>query len=125
MAEISESDNSKEVEEIWTSNTSTPQPSLSQVNTIGCAENGLWIFSLGERRYTVNREEKSFNQTEEHELMFDSGCLGHVCPSWFAPHFPMVSSTDVEAVAADNVTLQNYGQKVSYGHVVTNSGRRI
>ena len=37
----------------------------------------------------------------------------------------MVSSTNVEAVAADNVALQHYGQKVVYGHVTTNSGRRI
>ena len=37
----------------------------------------------------------------------------------------MVSSTNVEAVAANNVTLQHYGQKVIYGHVMTNSGRRM
>ena len=37
----------------------------------------------------------------------------------------MVSSTNVEAVAANNVALQHYGQKVVYGHVTTNSGRRI
>ena len=37
----------------------------------------------------------------------------------------MVSSTNVEAVAANNVALQHYGQKVVYGHVMTNSGRRI
>ena len=57
--------------------------------------------------------------------MIDSGCFGHVCPPWFAPQFPMVSSTNVEAVAANNVALQHYGQKVIYGHVMTNSGRRI
>ena len=28
-------------------------------------------------------------------------------------------------VAANNVALQHYGQKVVYGHVMTNSGRRI
>ena len=44
---------------------------------------------------------------------------------WFAPQFPMVSSTNVEAVAANNVALQHYGQKVVYGHATTNSGRRI
>ena len=57
VTEISESDSSKQVEETWTSNTSTPQPNLSQVNTIGCADEGLWIFSLEDskkRRYTVN-----------------------------------------------------------------------
>ena len=57
--------------------------------------------------------------------MIDSGCFGHVCPPWFAPQFPMVSSTYVEAVAANNVALQHYGQKVAYRHVMANSGRRI
>ena len=57
--------------------------------------------------------------------MIGSGCFGHVCPPWFAPQFPVVSSTSVEAVAANNVALQHYGQKVVYGHVTTNSGRRI
>ena len=37
----------------------------------------------------------------------------------------MVSSTIVDAVAANSVALQHYGQKVVYGHVMTNSGRRI
>ena len=128
VTDISESDSSKQVDETWTSNTSTPQPSLSQVNTIGCADEGLCIFSLEDsekRRYTVNGEDQSCDKTEEHELMIDSGCFGHVCPPWFAPQFPMVSSTNVEAVAANNVTLQHYGQKVVYGHVMTNSGKRI
>ena len=61
---------------------STPQPSLSQVNTIGCADEGLCIFSLEDskkRRYTVNWEDQSDWKTEEHELMIDSGCFGHVC----------------------------------------------
>ena len=96
MTEISESDSSKQVEETWTPNTSTPQPSLSQVNTIACADEGLWIFSLEDskkRRYTVNWEDHCCNKTEEHELMIDSGCFGHVCPPWCAPQFPMVSST--------------------------------
>ena len=52
VTEISESDSSKQVEETWTSNTSTPQPSLSQVNTIGCADEGLWIFFAGRREET-------------------------------------------------------------------------
>ena len=54
---ISESDSSKQVEETWTSNTSTPKPSFSQVNTIGCADEGLWIFSLEDskkRQHSVN-----------------------------------------------------------------------
>ena len=37
----------------------------------------------------------------------------------------MVSSTNVDAVAANNVALQHYGQKVVCGHVMTNSGKRI
>ena len=43
MTEISESDNSKHVDD-WnpSSNTSAQQPNLSQVNTIGCADEGLW-----------------------------------------------------------------------------------
>ena len=129
VTEISESDSSKQVEETRTPNTSTPQPSLSQVNTIGCADEGLWNFSLEDskkRRHTVNWEDQSCsNQTEEHELMIDSGCFGHVCPFWFAPQLPNVSSTNVEAVAANKVTLQHYGQKVVHGHVMTNSGKRI
>ena len=101
---------------------------MSQVNAIGCADEGLWIFSLEDskkRQHTVNWEDQSDCKTEEHELMIDSGCFGHVCPPWFAPQFPMMSSTNVEAVAANNVALQHYGQKVVYGHVTTNSGRRI
>ena len=77
------------------------------------------------RQHTVNWEAQSDCKTEEHELMIDSGCFGHVCPPWFAPQFPMMSSTNVEDVAANNVALQHYGQKVVYGHVTTNSGRRI
>ena len=108
------SDNSKQVDD-WcpSSNTSAQQPNLSQVNTIGCADEGLWIFSLEDskkRRYTVNWEDQFRPnltekwKTEEHELMIDSECFGHVCPPWFAPQFPMVSSTNVDAVAANNVT---------------------
>ena len=85
----------------------------------------LTVRQQKKRRDTVNWEDQSWNKTEEHELMIDSGCFGHVCPHWFAPQFPMVSSTDVEAVAANNVALQHFGQKVIYGHVMTNSGRRI
>ena len=128
VTETSESDSSKQVEETWTSNMSTPQPSLSLVNTIGCADDGLWIFSLEDsekRRYTVNWEDQSCNKTEKHELLINSGCFGHVCPPWFTPQFPMARSTNVEAVAANNVALQHYGQKVVYGHVMTNSGKRI
>ena len=128
VTEISESDSSKQVDETWTPNTSAQQPNLPQVKTIGCADEGLWIFSLEDSkkcRYTVNLEEQSVHKTEEHELMIDSGCFGHVCPPRIAPQFPMVSSTNVDAVAANNVALQHYGQKVVYGHVMTKSGERI
>ena len=59
VTEISESDSSKQVEETWTSNMSAQEPNLSQVNAIGCAQEGLWIFLLEDSkksRYTVNRE---------------------------------------------------------------------
>ena len=128
VTEISKSDSSKQVEETWTSNTSTTQSHLSEVNTIGCADEGLWISSLEDskkRRHTVKWEDQSNWKTEEQELMIDSGCFGHVCPPWFAPQFPMVSSTNVEAVAANNVALQHHGQQVIYSHVMTNSGGRI
>ena len=75
VPEISESDSSKQVDETWTPNTSAQQPKLPQVNTIGCADEGLWIFSLEDskkRRYTVNWEDQSDWKTEEHELMIDS-----------------------------------------------------
>ena len=129
MTEISESDNSKQVDDRNpSSNTSAQPPISSQVNTIGCADERLWIFPLEDskkRRYTVTWEDQSDWMTEKHELMLDSGCFGHVCPPWFAPQFPMVSSTNVDAVAANNVALQHYGQKVVYGHVMTNNGKRI
>ena len=37
----------------------------------------------------------------------------------------MVSATNVEAVAANDVALQHYGQKVVYGNVTTSSGRQV
>ena len=131
VTEIRESDSSKQVEETWITNASAPQPSLSEVNTVGCADEGLWILSLEDSkksRYSVNWDQTNQTEkwkTDEHELMIDSGCFGHVCPPWFAPQFPTVNSTNVEAVAANNVALQHYGQKVVYGPVTTNSGRRI
>ena len=91
VTEISESDSTKQVDETCTPNTSAQQPNLSQVNTIGCADEQLWIFSLEDRkkrRYTVNWENQSYSnqtedwKTEEHEFMIDSGCFGHVCNLW-------------------------------------------
>ena len=62
VTEISESDISD-----WnpSSNTSAQQPNLSQVNTIGCADEGLWIFSLEDskkRRYSVNWDETNLTE---------------------------------------------------------------
>ena len=62
MTEISESD-CKQVDD-WnpSSNTSAQQPNLSQVNTIGCEDEGLWIFSPEDNKkrwYTVNWEDQS------------------------------------------------------------------
>ena len=95
------------------------------MNAIGCADERLWIFSPEDSKER-DWENQSDWKTEEHELMIDSGCFGHVCPPGFAPQFPMVSSTNVEAVAANNgAALQHYGQKVVYGHVTTNNGERI
>ena len=70
VTEISESDNSKKIDD-WnpSSNTSTQQQNLSQVNKIGCADEGLWIFSLEDsqkRWYTVNWKDQSrSNPTEK------------------------------------------------------------
>ena len=75
VTEISENDSSKQVEETWTPNTCAPQSSLSQVNTIGCADEGLWIFSLEDdkkRRYTVNWEDPSCSNPTRGN---DSGAL--------------------------------------------------
>ena len=57
--------------------------------------------------------------------MIDSGCFGHFCPLWRALQVPRVTSTNVEVVAANNVALHHFGLKVVYGHVTTNSGKRI
>ena len=62
VTEISDSDSSEQAEETWTPNTSAPQPSSSRVNTIGDADEGLWIFSLEDskkRQHTVNWEDQS------------------------------------------------------------------
>ena len=60
VTEISESDTSKQAEEMWSPNTSLQPSSLSQVNAIGeigRADDGLWIFSVEDsqkRRNSVN-----------------------------------------------------------------------
>ena len=57
VTEISESDNSKQVDD-WnpSSNTSTQQPNLSQVNTIGCADGTLDIFTGRQQETSVHCE---------------------------------------------------------------------
>ena len=64
-------------------------------------------------------------QADEHEMVIDFGCFGHVCPPWLAPQFLVVSAAHSEAVAANDVALQHYGRKVVWGHVTTTSGRQI
>ena len=57
VTEFIESDSSRQVEETWTSNTSAPQPSLSQVNTTGCADEGtLDILASRQQETSVHSE---------------------------------------------------------------------
>ena len=114
VTEISESDTSEQTsEETWSPNTSSQPSSLPQVNTIGeigRADDELWISveDNQKRRYSVmnwkvgthDRDSGTCEKGEEHDLMVDSGCYGHVCPPWFAPQFASVSSSNVEAMAA-------------------------
>ena len=100
VTEISESDHSKQVDETWTCE---PSSSLSQKNTIRCADERLF------RQHNVNWTDQSDCKTEEHEFMINCGCFGHVCPHLFAPKILMVSFTNVETVEANNV--QHCGQK--------------
>ena len=138
VTEISESDTSKQVEETWPPNTSSQPSSLPQVNTIGEIERTdeeLWIFSVedsSKRRHSVNwkvephtRVSEICEQGQVHELMIDSGCYGHVCPPWFAPQFPLVGCTNIEAMTANNATLRHIKRKVVYGNVTTNRGRNF
>ena len=91
---------------------------MNVIGEIGRADDGLWIFSVEDsqkRRYSGNckvgtndRRSETCEQDQELELMIDSGCYGHVCPPWFGPHFPLVSSSNVEAVAAKNEALRHY-----------------
>ena len=107
VTEISESDTSEQTsEETWSPNTSSQPSSLPQVNTIGeigRADDELWISVKDnqKRRYSVmnwkvgthDRDSGTCEKGEEHDLMIDSGCYGHVCPPWFAPQFASVSSS--------------------------------
>ena len=62
---------------------------------------------------------ETYEQADEHELVIDPGCFGHVYPPLFAPQFPVVSASNVDAAAANDVVVQHYGQNVVYGHVMT------
>ena len=57
---------------------------------------------------THDRDSDTCEKGEEHELVIDSGCYGHVCPPWFAPQFILVSSSNVEAVAANDGALRHH-----------------
>ena len=50
------SDNSKQVDETWTRNTSAPPSNLSQVNTIGCADEGLDILAGRQQETSAHGE---------------------------------------------------------------------
>ena len=65
------------------------------------------------------------NSFDERELVIDSGCFGHVCPPWFAPQFPVINASNIKAMEADDVAIQNYRLTVVYGHMTANSGRRV
>ena len=77
-----------------------------------CDATTLQCRSAQERFADVHHVKCDLDPNSCTAVMIDSGCFGHVCPPWFAPQFPMVSSTNVDAVAANNVALQHYGQKV-------------
>ena len=82
----------------------------------------LWIVSVEDslkRRHSVSwkvephkRVSETCEQGQVHELMIYSGCYGHVCPPLFAPQFPLVGCTNIEAVTANNATLRHYGRQV-------------
>ena len=40
-----------------------------------------------------------------------------------SPQFLVISASNIKAVAANDVALQHYGQKVVYGYVATHTGR--
>ena len=134
VSEVSESENSKHVQGNWTL-VSAPQPSSSSrmnvMRTVECADERLSTFSLedsAKRQKTVSWGESGpefCEQADTQELMIDSEWFGHVSPPWFAPQFPVVSASNVEAAAANDVALQHYGQKVVYLHVTTTSGRGV
>ena len=93
---------------------------MNTIGEIGRTDEELWIFSFevsSKRRPSVSwkvelltRVSETCEQGQVHELMIDSGCYGHVCPPWFAPQFPLVGCTNIEAVTANNATLRHFGK---------------
>ena len=112
-----ESDNSKHVDD-WTpkfKHFHTAAKFISSEHDWMCKWRTLNILleDSKKRRYSVNWDETNLTgvwKTEEHAFMIDSGCFEHVSRPRFAPQFPMVGSTNVDVVAANNVALQHYGQ---------------
>ena len=135
VTETSESNNSKQVED-WnpSSNTSVQQLNLSEVNSIGCADEGLWKFSLEDskkRRYTVNWEDQSCShptekwETEEQELMIDSGCFWTCLPTMVCTAISNGEFYKRRRCGSEQRGTATLWTNMVYGHVTTNSGRRI
>ena len=61
------------------------------------------------------KDDDSNEHNDNHDLMIDSGCCGHVCPQRFAPPFRVTSTSNIMAVAANHVALQHCGLKVVCG----------
>ena len=64
-------------------------------------------------------------KTEEHELMIDSGCFGHRLPTVVCTAISNGEFCKRRRCGSEQRALQHYGQQVVYGHVMTNSGKRI
>ena len=126
VSEVSQSEQNKHDDGTWTPASSPQPPKVNTIREVGFADDGTWIFSLNDS--TIHRQKVSWDEhwlevserVDDHELMIASGCCGHVCPPRFAPQIPVTSASNIKAVA-----LQHYGQEAVYGHVTTNSGRRV
>ena len=105
---------------------------MNTIGEIGRNGEGFWIFSVEDSQirqccvnWKVGTYDRESETCEQYQLMIDSGCYGHVCPPWFAPHILLASSWNVEAVTANHEALRHYELKVVYGHVTTNSCKRV
>ena len=87
-----------------------------RVNTfkeVGFVTEGLWMILL--ERSTKQRHKKRWDEhthekcehERDHELMIDAGRFGHVCPPWFAPQILVTSTSNIPAVAANNMALHH------------------